>query len=43
MKKITILAAVIASAFCTSAFAQTQSGYFLDNYAYDYRLNPAIM
>ena len=43
MKKITILAAVIASAFCTSAFAQTQSGYFLDNYVYGYRLNPAIM
>ena len=43
MKKISILAAMLAAAFCTSAFAQTQSGYFLDNYVYGYRLNPAIM
>lgn len=46
MKKIYTLAALLLAVLCSSPIrsdAQTHSGYFLDNYVYGYRLNPAIM
>lgn len=44
MKK-TIVIAALAAAICSSinAGAQTNTAFFLDNYVYGYRLNPAIM
>ncbi len=36
-------AALLLAAASVNASAQTQSAFFLDNYAFNYRLNPALM
>lgn len=43
MKKSYIIGAVLALTMCQTVSAQTfQTGFFLDNYYYTYRINPAI-
>jgi len=46
MKKAILFSTAILAAFCFSSNAVAQnleSGFFLDNYTYTYRLNPALM
>ncbi|MDE6228902.1 MAG: hypothetical protein K2M40_03840, partial [Muribaculaceae bacterium] len=40
--KKTMLCVAMAVAAATGANAQNRSGYFLDNYSYNYQMNPAM-